>query len=115
MSKVIHGIYTPLVTCLMMGNVSDSVDNGVAHIDVGRSHINLCAEGLFAVGKFACGHSCEKVKVFFNRAVTVGAVFAGLGKSASVFSDFVCGKVANVCLAVFDELDCAFINEIKVA
>ena len=115
MRKVVHRVYAPLVTRLVVGDVSNTVDNGVTHIDVGGSHINLCTKHAFAVCKFALCHSLEKVKVFLDASVTVGAVFAGLGKRAAVFSDFVRSEVADVSLAVLDELYSTFVYKIKIA
>ena len=115
MSEVIHRVHTPFVAGLMMMDVSDTVDNGVPHVDVGGGHIYLCSQGLFAVLEFAGGHSCEEVKILLDRALSVGAVFARLGEGASVFPYLVGGKVADISLALFYELDGAFIDEVKVA
>ena len=98
-----------------MAYVSDSVDNGVSHIDVGGSHINLCTEHSCTVGELTVCHSLEKVEVFFDASVSVGTVLAGLCESTAVFSDFISCEVADISLAHFDELDSAVIDEIEVA
>jgi hypothetical protein len=49
----------------------------------------------------SCG---EEVEIFFDGAVAIGAVFAGLGEGAAVLADLVGGEVVDVGFAGFDEL-----------
>ena len=114
MREVIHGIDAPLVPGLVMGDVHDAVDDGVAHIHVRGRHIDLRAQHLFAVGKLPCRHAAEQVKVLFNAPFAVGAVFAGLGQRAAVSADLVGGKIVHVGLARLDQLDRALVDKIKV-
>ena len=115
MGKVIHRIDAPLVACLMVGDMRDSVDDRVAHVDVRARHIYLGAQNLFAVCKLALGHSAEEIEILFNRTVAVWAVFAGLGQGAAVFAYFIGRQVANIRLALFDELYRALIEKIEIA
>ena len=115
MGKVIHRIDAPLVARLMVGDMRDSVDDRVAHIDVRARHVYLGAQNFFAVCKFALGHSAEEVEVLFNRAVAVGAVFARLCKSAAVFAYFLGRQVADIRLALLDELYRALVEKIEIA
>ena len=39
---------------------------GVAHIHIGRRHIDLCAESVRGVGELAVLHALEKVKVLLD-------------------------------------------------
>ena len=115
MGKVIHRIDAPLVSRLMMGDVRYSVDDGVAHIDIRARHVYLGAKHLFAVCKLALGHAAEQVEIFLDRTVAVWAVFAGLGQGAAVFAYFVGRQVADIRLALLDELYRALIEEVKIA
>ena len=90
MRKIVHGVNAPFVTCLVMRNILDySVNNRVAHIQIGRCHIDLCAQCLFAVVEFAVLHSFKQIEVFFNGAVAVRTVFAGFGQSTAIFAHFI--------------------------
>ena len=113
--EIIHGIYAPLVAGLMMRNVRNAVNNGVAHIYVRRRHINFCAQNSCTVREFAVCHTPEKVEVFLCCSVAVRTVFTGLGKSSAVFSYFVCGEVVNIRLTVLNKLYRTFIDKIKIA
>lgn len=48
--EIIHGIYAPLVAGLMMRNVRNAVNNGVAHIYVRRRHIDFARKTLAPFG-----------------------------------------------------------------
>ena len=111
---VVKRIDAPLVALTVVGGVHDAVDGRVTHIDVGRRHIDLGAQGLCTVGELAVLHALEEVKVFLHRAVAVGAVLAGLCQCSAVFLHLVGRQVANICLAVLDELDRILITLVKV-
>ncbi len=99
----------------MVADVSDTVNNRVTHIDVGRCHIYLRTENSRTVRKSADGHSLEEVKIFLYASDTLGTVFTRLCESASVLSDFIGCQVAYISLTHFDELYGTFVNEIEVA
>ena len=60
----------------MMGTL-DTIDDGVTHIHIGRSHIDLGTKSLFTIGKFPSFHTTEEVEVFFNGTVAVRTFLAG--------------------------------------
>lgn len=49
MGKIIHGINTPGIPCIMMGHMCHTVNNRVTHIDIRGSHINPGTKHLFSV------------------------------------------------------------------
>ena len=57
--EIVHRVNAPLVARTVMRCVQNAVNNRVAQVDVGRSHIYSCAKDLFSVGKFARAHSFE--------------------------------------------------------
>ena len=67
---------------------ADAVDDGIAHIDVARSHVDFQAQGFAAVGELAVFHARKQVEVFFDTAVAVRAVFACFGQRTAVFAHF---------------------------
>ena len=72
MRKGVHRVDAPLVAgCLVFGK-ADTVDRGIAQIDVGRSHINLGSQNHGAFGVPAVAHFAEDSEVFLGRSVTEG-------------------------------------------
>src|SRR6185312_6774312 len=98
----------------MMVDVTDTVEDGVAQVDVRRRHIDLRAEDVLAVREFSGFHSAKQVKVFIDRALAVGAVLAGLGERAAKRADFIRGKTVYICFALLDKIFGAFIKFIEV-
>ena len=72
----------------MVRRFHDTVNDGIAHVDIVRRHVDFRAENLFAVVVFSRAHFPEKSQVFFHTSVAVRAVYAGLGKRAAGFADF---------------------------
>ena len=102
---VVHGIDAPLVAGAVVRGVEDAVHDRIAHVEVGRGHVDFGAEDAAAVGELALLHADEEVEIFFDGPVAIRAVFAGLGEGAAVLADFVGGEVVDVGLAGLDELD----------
>ena len=113
--EIIHRVYTPFVAGLVVLDMSDAVNHRVTHIEVGRRHIDFGAQHFCAVFEFAGGHAAEQVEIFFDAAVAVRAVFAGLGERAAVFADFIGAQIVDISQTFFNKLYGTFINEIKIA
>ncbi len=101
---VVHRVDAPLVAGAVMRGVEDAVHHRIAHVEVGRGHVDLGAEDAAAVGELAVLHADEEVEIFFDGPVAIGAVLAGLGEGAAVLADLVGGEVVDVGLAGLDEL-----------
>ncbi len=114
MGVVVHRINAPLVAGAVMRSVQDAVHHRVAHVQVGRSHVDLGAQNTRAVGKFARLHALEQVQILFDRTIAIRAVFARLGQRAAVFADLVRGEIVDVGLAVLDQLDRPLVELIEV-
>ena len=97
---VVHGIDAPLVARAVMGNVQDAVDDGVAQVEVGRRHVDLGAQALFAVRVLALPHLAEEAQVFLDRAAPKRALLPGLGERAPRIFDLLGGKIAHERLTV---------------
>ncbi|MEY4537604.1 MAG: hypothetical protein RL171_1755, partial [Pseudomonadota bacterium] len=41
--KGVHGVDAPFVASVVVMGAADAVDGGVAHVDVGRRHIDFCS------------------------------------------------------------------------
>ena len=101
---VVHGVDAPLVAGAVMRGVEDAVHDRVAHVEVGRGHVDFGAQHAGAVGELAGLHAGEEVEIFFDGAVAIGAVLAGLGEGAAVLANLVGGEVVDVGFAGLDEL-----------
>ena len=88
----------------MMRGVQDAVHHRVAHVEVGRGHVDLGPQRARAVGEFAGPHALEQVEVLLGRPVAVGAVLARPGERAAVFAHLVGVQIADVGLAGVDQL-----------
>ncbi len=102
--EVVHRIDAPLVAGAVMLGVEDAVHDRVAHVEVGRGHVDLGAQDAGAVGKLALAHALKQVEILLDAAVAVGAVCAGLGEGAAMLANLLGGEVIDVGLAGLDQL-----------
>ena len=112
--EIVGRVDAPLVAAAMVRGVQDAVHHRVAHVQVGRGHVDLRPQGARAVGKLAGPHPLEQVEVLLDRAVAVGAVLARLGQRAAMFADFVGRQVADVRLAGLDQLHGPLVNLLEI-
>ena len=111
--KVVHRVNAPAVARAVVVHAVDSVDNGVAHVEVARGKVDFRAESHASVGKFARSHSLEQVKAFLNRSVAEGA-FRGGGGVAAVLAHLFGGKFADIGKTLFNQLDGEVIHLLEV-
>ena len=103
-----------LIAGAMMVNVTDAVEDRIAQVDVGRSHVDLRAEDVLAIGKFSGFHSAEQVEIFLDRALAVWAVLAGLGQRAAERAHFLGGETVHIRFALLDKIFGALIKFIEI-
>jgi len=60
------------------------VDHRVAHVQVGRGHVDPGPKGSRPVGELARPHPPEEIEVLVDRPVAPRAVSAGLGQRSPV-------------------------------
>ena len=97
-----------------MSEVRYAVYDGVAHIDVGRRHVNLGAEHTLAVGELARPHPLEQIEVFLHRTVAIRAFGARLRESAAGGAYLVGGEVAHIRLARANEPHRALVHLLEI-
>src|SRR5262249_4493590 len=78
MRKVVHRVDAPLATSMVVFCMADSVENGVSHPDVGRSHVNFGAQGAGAVRKFAFFIRTNRSRFSSTERVRKGLSLPGL-------------------------------------
>ena len=72
---------------VMLG-MKNAVHHGIAHVQVGRRHVDLGAQGAGAVGELAGLHALEQVEIFFDGAVAIRAFLAGFRERAALLANF---------------------------
>ena len=114
MGVVVHGIDAPLVTGLVVVGFLDAVDHRVAHVDVGRRHVDLHPQHGFALIQFAGAHVFEAGQIFLHAAAAERAVLAGIFQGAAVFADLVGGEFVHIGLALFDQVNGVVVERIEI-
>ena len=98
----------------MVLGVADAVEDGVAHVDVGRGHVDAGAEDVGAVGELASPHTVKQIEVFFRWTVPMGTLPAGVGQGATVVANLLGSEAVNVGVAVQDELLGVLVQLLKI-
>ena len=96
---VVHRIDAPRVAGPMVRGVADPVERRVAHVEVGRRHVDLRAQHVRAVGELARAHPREQIEVLLDRAIAIRAVLPRLGQRAAVGANLVGVEAVDVGLA----------------
>ena len=87
----------------MLGE-ADAVDRRVAHVDVGRAHVDLGAQDHAAFGVLAGAHLAEQAQRFLDRPVAERGIGAGLGQRAARLARLVGGLLVDVRVAGLDQV-----------
>ena len=111
---IVKRVDAPLVAGVVVRDVADAVEQGIAEPHIGRGHVDFAAKRAGAVGKLAGSHALKQIEILFDATVAKRTFFAGgIGRSAVEFG-FVGGQVADVSFAIFNELESVFEELIKV-
>ena len=71
---VVHRVDAPLVARAVVRGVQDAVHDRIAHVEVGRGHVDLGAQRAAAVRELAGPHALEQVQVLLHGPIAVGTV-----------------------------------------
>ena len=112
--KIVHGINTPGVPGIVVGHMGHTVEDRIAHIDVGAGHIDLGAQCLFSVRKLAGAHALKEVQIFLYAAVPVGIILPWLRECATVLPHLLRGQVRDIGLSLFDQFDSDFVHLLEI-
>src|SRR5690606_41306164 len=80
----VHRIDAPGVAGIVVMRVPDAVDGRIAQVHVGRGHVDLRAQHMRAIRKFAGLHAGEEIEVLGDAARAVWTVATGFGEAAPV-------------------------------
>ncbi len=111
---IVHRVDAPRIAGAVVRGVQDAVHDRVAQVEVGRGHVNPGAERPRAVRELAGAHLRKEVQVLLDGAVAVRAVLARPGQRAAMGADLVGGQVADVGLALSDQLHGPFVHPLEV-
>ena len=77
-------------SCLLYTSVVrrfyNTEDRRIAHIEVGRTHIDFRAQYFFSLRKFARFHTAEQIQILFDAALPIRAFPARLRERSTVFA-----------------------------
>ena len=107
---IVHRVDFPGVAGAMVVGFEDPVDNRIPHVEIWRSHIDLGAQHMAALGKLAILHPFEQIEVLLDTAVAVGALLAGFGQGAAILPYFFRRQLADIGLVLFDQCHGKFIE-----
>ena len=85
--EIIQRVYAPFVTSTLVRMVTDTINNRIAHVDVGGSHVDPGPQHVLAVGKLPGFHSLEKVPVLGDIPIPVLIEHAQLDDGGA-FTDY---------------------------
>ena len=114
MSKVIHWINAPFISCIMMFHPCDAIKNRIPHIHISGCHIDLRPQHFASIRIFSCFHILEQLKILFRCAVTIWAVLSRFRQSSSVFTNFIRRQITYIRLSFLNQKFSAFIHFIKI-
>ena len=102
--EVVHRVDAPGVAGAVVRRAPDAVERRVAHVDVGRRHVDLRPQRVGAVRELARAHPAEQIEVLRDGPVPVRALAPGLGQRAAVLAHLLGRQVVDVGQALLDEL-----------
>ena len=111
---VVHRVNAPFVARPVVGGAQDAVHHRVAHVEIGRIHVDFGTKRSGAVGKFAGAHALEQVEVLVNAAVAIGAFLTQFRERTTILAHFLGAQVVNVGLARLNELNRPLVELVEV-
>ena len=114
MREIVHRIDAPGIARAVMHGVRDAVDDGIAHRDVRRRHVNLGAQDVAAVGELSRLHAREDIKILLDAAAAARALPARLRQRAAIGADLLRRQVVNVGQPLLDQGPCILVKLLKV-
>ncbi len=112
--KVVHRVDAPFVASAMMMRLQDAIEHGVAHVDVGRRHVDVGAQRVLPVLEFPRPHSAKQIETFRGRPIAIGAGLARFGERAPVFTNLLAVQAADVGVSFLNELFGPFVELLEV-
>ena len=113
MGEVVHWINAPLIAKMIVRDVANTVKDGIAEMDVGRSHIDLGSQTPFPVGVFTGLHIPENLKIAFDARLAPGRRLPGTFGNAAIFLPLLLCEIAAISFTRLDEILGDFIHLVE--
>ncbi len=84
--------------------LQDAIEHRVAHVDVGRGHVDLGPQRVLPVLEFAGPHAAKEIETLRRRPIAIGARLARLGERAAIFANLVGVQAADVGVPLLNQL-----------
>ena len=98
----------------MVIRMSNTVDHGIAHHDIGVSHINFQAQNMFTIFELPILHLAKEGKIFFRTTFTIRTVFSCLTKVTAIGVNIISTLAINISFTILNQNFCKLIEAIKV-
>jgi len=113
-SKIVHRVDAPLISSIMMSQMSHTIDNRISHIHVRGSHVNLCTKYLLSVCILAVFHLLKQLQIFLYASVAIWALLTWFSQGSSVLANLLCCQITNKCLSLLNQEYGILIHLIKI-
>lgn len=97
-----------------MMHVTNPVNDGIPHMEVGRSEVDFGTQHIFAFFEFAVLHPFKQIQIFFDRAGTPRAGLAGFGGSPAIFAHLIGRQIAGVRFPFLNQFDSEIVQLIEI-
>ena len=114
MREIVHRINAPGIAGVVMRRVHDAIQHRIAHVHVGRCHVDLCPQHALTLLELSTAHLFKQRKVLINRAVAVRGMRAGSREIAALDPHFFGRIVLHIGLTRFDQMNRAFMEKTEV-
>ena len=111
---VVEGVDAPLAARAVVVGMPNSVEHGVAHIDIGRGHVDLRAKDMAAIGKVSLSHGAKEFEALGLWTSPKWGVSAGLCECAAKKANVVRGLGVHIGMARLNECLCKLIQLFEV-
>ena len=112
--KGVHRVDAPFVAGVVVRGAADAVNGWVAHIDVGRGHVDLGTQHSGTVGQLAVAHLAKAGQVLRGRAAAKRAVDPGLAKVAPVVAHLISRLFVHIGATGFDQMLGGAVHEVEI-
>ncbi len=80
----------------MVRGAKDSIHERIAHVQVGRCHVDLGPQRARAIGKLTRAHAVKQVKILLDAAIAIRAFPPGFGQGPAILPHFLGAEIADV-------------------
>ena len=110
----VHRINAPFVAGAVMMAAFDAVQNRIAQIDIGRAHIDFCAQHQGTICVLSVAHFAKQREIFRDASIAMWRIGAAFSERAAMFANFVGSQTIDIGKSFFDQAFGKLIHPIEV-